>query len=149
MKPAFLLVLMFALLFLGELLTAVYLYLDRYGFSVQKINQYIHGNPEMFIQKKSFTGLLEIHLPHFIAVSVMFFVIYHFFYFFPVKKLYFIAAGITFVFIFLNFAIPFVILTNENVAFTKIFTFLIFIGASVFAFVLSALFTLRKIYQKC
>ncbi len=149
MKPAFLLILMFILLFLGELLTATYLYLDRYGFSVQKITEYIHGNPEIFIQKKSFTGLLEVHLPHFLVVFVMFFVIFHFFYFFPIRKLYFILAGITFIFAFLNFTAPFIILRNENIAVIKIFTFLIFMALSVFVFVLAMFLTLRKIYQKC
>ncbi|MDQ7055097.1 MAG: hypothetical protein Q9M89_00755 [Persephonella sp.] len=149
MKPAFILILFFLILFTAELGTAVYLYAVKYGFSEESIVRYIHGSSEEFLQKKSFYGLLELNLPHFTAVFLTLFFIMHIFYFFPLKKFYFFLSAVVFVSAFFNFSSPFLVLFYKELSYLKLLSFFIFISSVVFSICLLIFLTLYKFSKKC
>lgn len=149
MKSMFLIGFFGGVFFLIEIFTGLYLFYQKYGFSVEKTLVYIHGNPDEMIRGKSFLGLIELHFPHFLAIFLSVFVISHLFYFFRIQKLHFYLAGTVFLSGFLNFLSPFLVLYNKNLAFLKVFSFGIFLASVVFMVVYLCFITFLKIRQKC
>lgn len=64
-----------------QLFTGIWLFFEKYSINPEYISELIRGNPEKFINPKSVLGILEITVPHLLAVSLTVFVILHFFYF--------------------------------------------------------------------
>ncbi len=149
MRSMFLIGFFGGVFFLIEIFTGLYLFYQKYGFSVEKTLVYIHGDPDEIIRGKSFLGLIELHFPHFLAIFLSVFVISHIFYFFRIKKLHFYLAGTVFLSGFLNFLSPFLVLYNKNLAFLKVFSFSIFFTSVVFMAVYLCFLTFLKIRQKC
>ncbi|SNZ06390.1 hypothetical protein SAMN06265182_0660 [Persephonella hydrogeniphila] len=149
MKPAFLIFFFAGILFLLEISTGAYLFLEKYGFSVDKATEYITGNPEKFIPKKSIHGLLEIHFPHFFAVFISIFVILHFFYFFKIRAIYFFLSFFLFIFGFLNIISPFLILYNAGFSILKIISFSVFFFLFTFTVIILIILTVNRLIEKC
>ncbi len=61
-----------------QLSTGIWLFILKYGLSPAEVLTYFSGNEELFIMKKSFEGLLETAVPHFMAISLSIFVYAHF-----------------------------------------------------------------------
>lgn len=72
-----LLILALALISL-QLLSGVYLFIEKFGLLPSDVFTYFAGDEENFIMAKSFEGLLETAVPHFIAISTSIFVYAHF-----------------------------------------------------------------------
>lgn len=113
-------------LILMQLASGIWLFIEKYGFSVHDVFTYFAGDENSFIPAKSFEGLMETTVPHFVAVSTTIFVYAHFLLFTTVisekkKKLIiyslFISALIN---IFSSFGI---IQGHELFAWIKVFAF--------------------------
>jgi len=61
-----------------QLGTGIWLFIIKYGLSPSEVFTYFAGNEELFIMKKSFEGILETAVPHFMAISLTIFVYAHF-----------------------------------------------------------------------
>jgi len=61
-----------------QLLSGLWLFIEKFGLVPCEIYTYFAGDEERFIMKKSFEGLLETAVPHFIAISTTIFVYAHF-----------------------------------------------------------------------
>jgi len=61
-----------------QLLSGIYLFIEKFGLLPSSIYLYFAGNEEQFIMQKSVEGLLETAVPHFIAISTTIFVYTHF-----------------------------------------------------------------------
>ncbi len=73
----FLLVLAIGLIGL-QLGTGIWLFIIKYGLTPSEVFTYFAGNEELFVMKKSFEGLIETAVPHFMAISLIIFVYAHF-----------------------------------------------------------------------
>lgn len=69
-----------------QLLTGIWLFIEKYGLSVDSIAEYILGNEEKFIKPKSLLGLLEVIVPHMFVIPLFMFVVLHFLYYLPVSR---------------------------------------------------------------
>lgn len=65
-------------LILMQLVSGVWLFIEKYGFIIYEVFTYFAGDEDKFIFAKSFEGLMETTVPHFIAVSTTIFVYAHF-----------------------------------------------------------------------
>lgn len=75
----FKLLLFFALgLIALQLLSGIWLFIEKYGLTPSEVYLYFAGDEKNFIVAKSFEGLLETTVPHFLAVSATIFVYAHF-----------------------------------------------------------------------
>lgn len=78
-KKIFTLLLVFALvLIILQLLSGIWLFIEKFGLTVNEVYTYFAGSQDKFIMAKSFEGLMETAVPHFIAVSTTIFVYAHF-----------------------------------------------------------------------
>lgn len=118
---------LFIILFIFQILTGIFLFYEKYGFTVSSISNHILGNPDKFINPKTVLGLIEIVMPHFFAIFLVIFIISHLLYFFKIKIYHFILSGITFLAGFLDIISNFLILKiSSSFAYLKIFSFLTF-----------------------
>ena len=107
---------MFSLLLL---LSGIFLFGDKIGFSIEDINNYYLGNSEQFSEAKTYSGILKIILPHLFSFGLFCMVILHFL-IFTDKKL----EKSTIVLVYLTI----------GSAFFELFSpFFILLGASFFA----------------
>jgi len=60
------------------LLSSIVLFGYKIGFSVESVIEYYLGNEELFIQAKSFGGILETITPHSFAIGLFVMVVSHF-----------------------------------------------------------------------
>jgi hypothetical protein len=75
----FKLLLFFALgLIALQLLSGIWLFIEKYGLTPGEVYLYFAGDDTNFIVAKSVEGLLETAVPHFVAVSATIFVYAHF-----------------------------------------------------------------------
>lgn len=75
----FITLLSFAILLISmQLLSGVWLFIEKFGLNPSEVYLYFHGNEKEFIMPKSFEGLLETAVPHFMAISTTIFVYAHF-----------------------------------------------------------------------
>ncbi len=61
-----------------QLGSGIWLFTLKYGITPSSVNTYFTGNEELFIMAKSFEGLIETAVPHFLAISLTIFVYGHF-----------------------------------------------------------------------
>ena len=73
----FLLVLALILISL-QLGSGIWLFIAKYGITPSAIYTYFAGNEALFVMAKSFEGLMETAVPHFLAISLTIFVYAHF-----------------------------------------------------------------------
>ncbi len=92
------LIIVFCLIGYGfQLLTGIWLFVEKYGLSVESITEYILGNEEKFIKPKSLLGLLEVIVPHMFVIPLFMFVVSHFLYYLPVSRNIFLFSLIVFI----------------------------------------------------
>ncbi len=92
------LIIVFSLIGYGfQLLTGIWLFVEKYGLSVESITEYILGNEEKFIKPKSLLGLLEVIVPHMFVIPLFIFVVSHFLYYLPVSRNIFLFSLIVFI----------------------------------------------------
>ncbi len=61
-----------------QLASGVWLFVAKYGLSPHEVYTYFAGNEAEFIMPKTFEGLIETAVPHFLAISTTIFVFAHF-----------------------------------------------------------------------
>lgn len=61
-----------------QLLSGIWLFIEKFGLIPSQVYLYFAGDAENFIMPKSFEGLLETAVPHFLAISTTIFVYAHF-----------------------------------------------------------------------
>jgi hypothetical protein len=59
------------------LFSAIALYINHYGFSVENLYEAYAGNEERYIAAKTFEGILKSFSPHIFAMPLMFFILFH------------------------------------------------------------------------
>jgi len=145
MKIVYLTAVLFGILLFFQFFSGIYLFVDKYGFSISSINEYINGNEEKYINPKTLTGLIETAMPHFLAIFLTVFFIAHLFYFFKIKFLHFLLSMITFLSGFLDIISNLLILKiSKQFAVLKIVSFITFeAGLFLLLFLL-----FRCIYEK-
>lgn len=75
----FSLLLFLALILIGlQLISGIWLFIEKFGLLPSQVYLYFAGDSENFIVPKSFEGLLETAVPHFLAISTTIFVYAHF-----------------------------------------------------------------------
>lgn len=73
------LLLSIALVLIGlQLLSGIWLFIEKFGLVPSQVVLYFAGDAENFILPKSVEGLLETAVPHFLAISTTIFVYAHF-----------------------------------------------------------------------
>ncbi len=81
MRYIYILIFLFVIAVSFQIFTGIWLFYEKYGFSPSVIQEKILGNPEKFINPASTTGLLKTAVPHILSISVLLFILFHFFYF--------------------------------------------------------------------
>jgi len=61
-----------------QLLSGIWLFIEKFGLIPSEVTLYFAGDEANFIMPKSFEGLLETAVPHFLAISTTIFVYAHF-----------------------------------------------------------------------
>ncbi len=75
----FAILLFFALALIGlQLLSGIWLFIEKFGLLPSQVYLYFAGDEKNFILPKSLEGLLETAVPHFLAISTTIFVYAHF-----------------------------------------------------------------------
>ena len=108
------------------LVSALMIFAVKVGFSPMDIFNYYAGNEDMFIQVKSFSGLLKVSYPHIFAIGLFSMVLLHFVYFtsFARNKLFRYLIIFTYISILLEFLSPFgIILGSSLFASVKLISF--------------------------
>jgi len=145
----FKLLLFFALgLIFLQLVSGVWLFVEKYGVTPDEVYLYFAGDEENFIVAKSFEGLLETAVPHFVAISATIFVYAHFLLFtqgISTRKKQLLIAGL-FLSALADIFSPFGILYGyEFFAWIKVLAFLGFeILMGVLLYTLFSLYLLQK-----
>ncbi len=68
-----------ALILVGlQLLSGIWLFIEKFGLIPSEVYIYFAGDEDNYIMPKSFEGLLETVVPHFLAISTTIFVYAHF-----------------------------------------------------------------------
>lgn len=75
----------FYLYFLLHWATGILMFRDKLGFSYQGVVRYFLGDPEQFMNPRSFVGLLEVTHFHLFAMGLFFVVFTHLLMFSPLK----------------------------------------------------------------
>ncbi len=76
----------FYLYFLLHWVTGILMFRDKLGFSYQGVVRYFLGDPEQFMNPRSFAGLLEVTHFHLFAMGLFFVVFTHLLMFSPLKE---------------------------------------------------------------
>jgi len=78
-KKLYFLLLSFAIILISiQLGSGIWLFISKYGLTPSEVYKYFAGDEESFIMAKSFEGLIETAVPHFLAISTTIFVYAHF-----------------------------------------------------------------------
>lgn len=75
----------FYLYFLLHWITGILMFRDKLGFSYQGVVRYFLGDPEQFMNPRSFVGLLEVTHFHLFAMGLFFVIFTHLLMFSPLK----------------------------------------------------------------
>ncbi len=142
------LIIVFSLIGYGfQLLTGIWLFVEKYGLSVEGITEYILGNEEKFIKPKSLLGLLEVAVPHMFVIPLFTFVVLHFLYYLPVSRKTIFLALIVFLSGVLETVSGLLIYKYGNVfSYVKLFSFLIF-EVGIFLSVFLVVFKFKKFHS--
>ena len=110
-----------------QLFTGIWLFFEKYSLNPEHIAELIRGNEEKFLNPKSVLGILEIQVPHLIAISLTTFVILHFFYFTKINLFRVLLSVLVFLAGILDILSNLLILKISPIfSYLKIFSFLIF-----------------------
>lgn len=112
-----------------QILSGIYLFIEKFGIFPSDVLKYFIGDQENFFMPKSFEGLLETAVPHFIAISTTIFVFAHFLLFTNIisQKKKMILITILFISSLIDIFSPLGIIYGfEIFAWIKIFSFFIF-----------------------
>jgi len=109
-----------------QLLSGIWLFIEKFGLTPSELTLYFAGDEKNFIMPKSLEGLLETAVPHFLAISTTIFVYGHFLLFTDVisqnKKFLLISA--LFIAAMIDIFSPFGIIYGfELFAWTKVIAF--------------------------
>ncbi len=130
-------ILIFIFCVIFQLLTGIWLFLEKYSLNPEHISETIRGNEEKFINPKSVLGILETLVPHIIAVALTTFVILHFFYFTKITAFKVFLSFSVFLSGILDILSNLLILKISPVfSFVKVFSFLIFEFGLFLAFII-------------
>ena len=128
-KYALLYFLLFSLLLL---LSGGLLFEQKIGFSALDVLNYYEGNETLYIQKKSFLGILKIILPHLFAFGLFSMVALHFLIFTKKKNLQ-ILVYMVYLTALLEMLTPFFIINGfELFAYLKLLSFFLFQGLIIY-----------------
>lgn len=103
----------FVALLILLLISATALFVLHYGWGVDKLYMQYAGNEALFINPKTFTGILKSFSPHILAMPLIFFILFHIgiasrtFKKEHIKYIAMIGFGSTLGDIFINFFIPY------------------------------------------
>ena len=129
-----------------QLLTGIWLFVEKYGLSVESITEYILGNEEKFIKPKSLLGLLEVIVPHMFVIPLFTFVVLHFLYYLPVSRKTIFLAFIVFLSGVLETMSGLLIYKYSNVfSYVKLLSFVIF-ETVIFLSIFIVAFKFRKFH---
>ena len=129
-----------------QLLTGIWLFVEKYGLSVESITEYILGNEEKFIKPKSLLGLLEVIVPHMFVIPLFTFVVLHFLYYLPVRRETIFLAFIVFLSGVLETMSGLLIYKYSNVfSYVKLLSFVIF-ETGIFLSIFIVAFKFRKFH---
>ena len=67
----------FIVLMFMLLVSALALYLHKYGFSLQTLYMHYAGDSQNYINPKSFSGILKSFSPHILVMPLSFFILFH------------------------------------------------------------------------
>jgi len=70
----------------GLWVTNALLYFDKMGLGYASVVEYYRGNPERFLQPRSYQGLLEVSHFHFFAMGMLLLVLTHLMLFVPIRN---------------------------------------------------------------
>ena len=120
-------ILLFIFSIIFQLFTGIWLFFEKYSLNPEHITEIIRGNEEKFLNPKSVLGILEIQVPHLVAISLTTFVILHFFYFTKINLFRVILSMAVFLAGILDILSNLLILKISPIfSYLKIFSFLIF-----------------------
>ena len=123
----FTLLLFFALALIGlQLVSGIWLFIEKFGLLPSQVYLYFAGDEKNFITAKSFEGLLETAVPHFLAISTTIFVYAHFLLFTEVisQKKKFLLISALFISAIIDIFSPLgIIYEYEIFAWTKVLAF--------------------------
>lgn len=78
-RKLFVLLLLLSSMLIGlQLISGIWIFIEKFGLLPSQVYLYFAGDSENFIMPKSFEGLLETAVPHFLAISTTIFVYAHF-----------------------------------------------------------------------
>ncbi len=116
-------------LILFQIISGIWLFIERFGLFPSDIYTYFAGDEKLFIIKKSYEGLMETAAPHFIAISTTIFVYAHFLLFTKIisDKAKGLLISSLFIFALIDIFSPFGIIEGfEFFAWTKLISFVSF-----------------------
>lgn len=129
------------------LISCIFIYYIKYGFSVASVEEYFLGNSEKFKRAKTYSGIFKTFYPHIITMAIFSFTLVHFSIFNSNSKKLIVLAGVV---IFLSFFIEnisslLILYAGEIFVYLKILTFLI---ATIISLSLSLkILLLKKMHQ--
>jgi hypothetical protein len=132
----------FMLLLFLLLLSALGLYINHYGLSIEKLYLYYAGDADHYINPKSFNTIIKTFSPHILVMPLSFFILFHIgmasksFKPHQVKYIAMIGFGSAIMDIVINFLIA----LSPVMAFIKILTLLLF--------ELTMIYVMLQIYKK-
>ena len=131
---------LFIISIIFQLFTGIWLFFEKYSLNPEHIAEIIRGNEEKFLNPKSVLGILEIQVPHLIAISLTTFVILHFFYFTKINLFRVLLSVVVFLAGILDILSTLLILKISPIfSYLKIFSFWIFETGLFIAMVLIGL----------
>jgi len=121
------LLLLFAISLISvQLISGIWLFVEKFGILPSEVFSFFAGDEERFIMAKSIEGLLETAVPHFIAISTTIFVYAHFLLFTDIISVHkkFLLISALFITSLIDIASPFgMIYGYELFAYIKILAF--------------------------
>ncbi len=84
MKIVYIVITLSLIGYVFQLLTGIWLFIEKYGVEFESITSYILGGEST--QPKSLKGVLEILIPHILSIPLFSFVLIHFLYYFPINQ---------------------------------------------------------------
>lgn len=130
-------IVLFAILCAIQLISGIVLFIYKFGFSYEMLNEYFLGNEDKFILPKEFNGLLETSMFHFLAQMGVAFIIAHFVLFIKNKSKLLIASGYgVMIFALVDILAPYFIVYIDS--FFIWFKFIGFIGFEICMFYILA-----------
>jgi len=130
-----------------QLFTGIWLFVEKYGLSVESITEYILGNEEKFIKPKSLLGLLEVVVPHMFVIPLFMFVVLHFLYYLPVNRNIFLFSLFVFVSgVFETISAVFILKYGTVFSYFKLISLIVF-EIGIFFILFRMIYTFPKFHK--